>query len=161
MILNTGFESCLFIGFENGQVVLYHTDEDKQITTGTFSEFITSIDFDANSRRGIISNSSTNLELFVWQKGELIKRGEIPIKNEGSNCVRIRNDRKILVSGGWDGRVRVYSWKTLRPLAVLTEHNQSICDVKFSNQPITTWDTNHLMAVSSLDGIISLWNIYN
>lgn len=86
---------------------------------------------------------------------------DIAMKNSGLNCVRIRNDQKVFCSGGWDGRVRIFSWKSLRPLAVLTEHKSgAIMDIAYSNGPVTMWKAP-IMAVAGMDSQISLWNLYN
>lgn len=86
---------------------------------------------------------------------------KLTLKNPGTNVIRIRPDCKVFASGGWDGRVRIYSWKSLRPLAVLTEHKSgAITDITFSKSKVERWNAP-IMAVSGMDGIISLWDLYN
>lgn len=91
-----------------------------------------------------------------------LQRGaDIAIKNAGINCIRIRKDQKVFASGGWDGRVRIFSWKSLRPLAVLTEHSSGgIMDIVYSEAKITMWKAP-IMAAAGMDGQITLWDLYN
>lgn len=92
---------------------------------------------------------------------QLQRGSELSIKNPGVNCVRIRSDQKVFASGGWDGRIRIFSWKSLRPLAVLTQHKQGgVMDLVYSNQPVSMWHAN-IMAAAGMDSQISLWDLYN
>lgn len=87
--------------------------------------------------------------------------GDMSVKNPGINCIRIRPDLKILSTGGLDGRIRMFSWKSLRPLAVLTEHKTgAIMDISYSTDKVTIWKSP-IMAVAGMDSVISLWDLYN
>ena len=55
------------------------------------------------------------------------------------NRVKIRLDQKVFASAGWDGRVRIFSWKSLRPLAVLTEHKRNVLDLIYSPGTVQLW----------------------
>ncbi|RMX47933.1 hypothetical protein pdam_00005379 [Pocillopora damicornis] len=77
---------------------------------------------------------------------------EIELKNPGIASVKIRKDRKILATGGWDGRIRIYSWKTLKPLAYLSYHTQTINTVDFSED---LCDHGQLLAAGGKDSRIS------
>lgn len=45
-------------------------------------------------------------------------------KHSGQQGLRIRNDGKVFATAGWDSRVRVYSVKTMKELAVLKWHKE-------------------------------------
>lgn len=149
-------------GYEAGDVVLWSFDTGELISCAKFQEQITSISFDSFTCRGVCGGASNILQIFnINEKSFEIKmKCEITLTNEGCNVVKFRHDGKLLVSGGWDGRVRLYSCKTLRALAVLTQHKNSITDVQFSPNIIKYWNSR-IMAVSGSDGTISLWNLYN
>lgn len=51
-------------------------------------------------------------------------------------------------------RVRIFSIKKLKPLAILKYHNKSIQSLSFCQK-------TNLLASSSSDGKISIWDIYN
>jgi WD40 repeat protein len=53
-------------------------------------------------------------------------------KHSGQQSLSIRSDGKIFATGGWDGRVRVYSAKSLKELAVLKWHKEGVYGVAFA-----------------------------
>ncbi|KAI4205757.1 MAG: hypothetical protein LQ350_000254 [Teloschistes chrysophthalmus] len=57
----------------------------------------------------------------VW-KTELKPFKVIKTKHSGQQGLDVRSDSKIFATAGWDARVRVYSCKTLKELAVLKWH---------------------------------------
>lgn len=91
---------------------------------------------------------------------EIRLKCELALSNPGCNVVKLRQDRKIFACGGWDGYLRLFSWKSLRLLAVLTEHQAGVTDVAFCNEVVKAWNSK-IMAVCGADGVISLWNLYN
>ncbi|GAA5936391.1 hypothetical protein JCM1841_002926 [Sporobolomyces salmonicolor] len=50
----------------------------------------------------------------------------------GKAAVAVRSDGRILGTAGWDGEARLYSAKTLKPLAVLSQHRQSLQALDFA-----------------------------
>lgn len=52
-------------------------------------------------------------------------------KHSGQQGLRIRNDGKVFATAGWDSRVRVYSGKTMKELAVLKWHKEGCYAVTF------------------------------
>ncbi|KAJ5690403.1 hypothetical protein N7462_004795 [Penicillium macrosclerotiorum] len=55
----------------------------------------------------------------------------INTKHSGQQGLRIRSDGKIFATAGWDSRVRVYSSKTMKELAVLKWHKEGCYAVAF------------------------------
>jgi len=93
----------------------------------------------------------------------LLKTREIV--NPGVGSAGIRQDGKIVATGGWDGRVRVFSWKhpdKLKPLAVLQFHSGSVENITFTQKPPPSGRCNtNLLAAGGKDAKVSLWSIYN
>ena len=56
----------------------------------------------------------------------------IDTKHAGQQSLSTRNDGKIFATAGWDGRVRVYSTKTMKELACLKWHREGIYAVAFA-----------------------------
>lgn len=83
------------------------------------------------------------------------------MKNSGTSVLATRVDSKVFAAGCWDGRIRVYSWKSLRPLVVLDQHRSTIFDITYSADKIQAYNNKNLMAATGKDGTISLWDIYN
>jgi len=82
----------------------------------------------------------------------------VSLLNAGVSCVSIRHDRKIFATGGWDNNVRLFSWKTAKPLAVLNYHNESIRTLTFAPHNLSS---NQVMACGSSDKKITIWKVYN
>lgn len=173
--LNLGLLSCLkkfnlrgqdmiLAGYESGDFLTWDLRSEKPITEMNLNiGAATCVDFDGLSNRGLVGGTEERLFAITFQTKniDLTKLQEIPIKNAGLNCVRIRSDRKIFTTGGWDGRIRIFSYKSLRPLAVLTEHKSGgIMDIAYSNDVVNYWKTP-IMAAGGMDGKISLWSLYN
>ncbi|KAI7818075.1 hypothetical protein BC939DRAFT_522758 [Gamsiella multidivaricata] len=57
---------------------------------------------------------------------------QVALKANGIADIKIRSDNKIIGLAGWDGRIRVYSAKTLKPLAVLKHHRESLYCLAFA-----------------------------
>ncbi|KAF5286573.1 hypothetical protein FQA39_LY16256 [Lamprigera yunnana] len=148
-------------GYETGDVVLWDFSTSNQCGNVRLKEYITSVTYDSITGRGVCGNSSNILQFFTIDKEHNIKlKCEISLTNDGCNVLKLRPDRKILACGGWDGRLRLFSWKSLRILVVLNQHHKSVTDVQFSPNIVAEWDSN-IMAVASGDGSISLWSLYN
>jgi len=79
----------------------------------------------------------------------------------GISILSVRPDKKIVTVGCWDGRMMLFSWKKLRPLAILKEHKASVYDIVYSQCKVEAYDTKCLMAATGKDGYISMWDIYN
>jgi WD40 repeat protein len=52
-------------------------------------------------------------------------------KHAGQQSLRVRSDGRILATGGWDSRIRVYSAKTLKEVAALKWHKEGVYAVGF------------------------------
>lgn len=83
----------------------------------------------------------------------------LKITNKGINSIACRPDGKLLASGGSDGRVRLFSLKSLNALAVLAFHKKTIEMIKFS--AYLTDYKGHLLAVAGQDKLVTVWSVYN
>ncbi|KAG1821183.1 WD-40 repeat-containing protein [Suillus subaureus] len=54
-------------------------------------------------------------------------------KHPGNGAVAIRSDGRVCAIGGWDGKVRLYSTKTLKLLGTLVHHKQGCQAVTFAS----------------------------
>ncbi|KAK3812940.1 MAG: WD40-repeat-containing domain protein [Benniella sp.] len=57
---------------------------------------------------------------------------KVALKSNGITGTKIRKDDKIIGMAGWDGRVRIYSSKTMKPLAVLKYHRERLDCLDFA-----------------------------
>ncbi|EFQ86945.1 hypothetical protein PTT_17742 [Pyrenophora teres f. teres 0-1] len=102
-------------------------------------------------------------------------------KHAGQQSLRVRSDGRLLVTGGWDARIRIYSSRTLKEVAVLKWHKQGVYAVAFAEiltaedfrnqdyvrvfgeQPEpreTQVKLKHWVAAGAKDGKISMWEVY-
>nr|CAG8566113.1 2991_t:CDS:2 [Entrophospora candida] len=88
------------------------------------------------------------------------------LKYSGISDVRIRSDGKIFATAGWDSKIRVFSSKSLKPLAILSYHRDSVYTIDFTkiNTFVTTKNidrnNNNYLIGGGKDQRISLWEIY-
>ncbi|KAJ7352641.1 WD-40 repeat-containing protein [Mycena albidolilacea] len=60
----------------------------------------------------------------------------------GNGCIAIRDDARVCAIGGWDGRIRLYSTKNLKPLGTLRYHKSGCQAVEFA-RPVHADVTTH------------------
>lgn len=159
--LHQDYEELIFAGFETGDVFLWNLTSGVLVAHAKFNECIISITYDSIAGKGVVGGAGGVLQVFGVERSTMTMKPlcELTLTNEGCQVVRVRKDRKILVCGGFDGRTRIYSWKTLRLLAALTENHACVTDIQFSEQVVPQWGSQ-IMAVSGADGVITIWNLY-
>ncbi|KAF8440495.1 WD40-repeat-containing domain protein [Boletus edulis BED1] len=54
-------------------------------------------------------------------------------KHPGNSAVAIRGDGRVCAVGGWDGRVRLYSTKSFKPLGALVYHKENCHALAFAS----------------------------
>ena len=108
----------------------------------------------------------------------------VQTKHAGQQSLSVRADGKVFATAGWDGRVRVYTAKGMKELAVLKWHKEGCYATAFaeilddptkvadddstvaqrqltvSQQRAVKSQTTHWLAAGSKDGKVSLWDIY-
>ncbi|KIP11199.1 hypothetical protein PHLGIDRAFT_100170 [Phlebiopsis gigantea 11061_1 CR5-6] len=97
-------------------------------------------------------------------------------KNPGNGAVTIRDDGRVCAVGGWDGRVRLYSTKTLKALGTLEYHKKSCQAIAFAwyehersgpmevdedveEEMSERADRRRWLAAGSQDNRVSLWSL--
>lgn len=161
--VNFSGQTYILAAYESGDFLTWDLRCNKVINREKFEdECPLAIDYDPVTNRGLYGGTSDKIGVFSYVRNsmQIVKKMELSIKNPGINCIRIRSDQKVFSTGGWDGRIRIFSWKSLRPLAVLTEHKGAISDICYSDGKIPLWKAS-IMAGGGMDGQISLWDLYN
>lgn len=144
----------LLVGYEDGSVALWDISQRKVCSrVACHTEPVMSLDFDSQKTRGV--SGSAEKALAVWSLDEqqalqVCRTHEIT--NPGIADVKIRPDHKILATAGWDHRVRVFHWRTMKPLAVLAFHSATVHCLAFAD--------DGLLAAGSKDQRISVWSLY-
>lgn len=85
------------------------------------SEPITALAVDSGGAGGACGSAEAAVVAFRLghAAGKVSARYEIELRQQGIGDVAVRPDRRLLATAGWDGRVRLYSYKSGRQLAIL------------------------------------------
>lgn len=184
-------------GYESGHTCLWRKDVDGSSWTCLYmskvhSQPILSLAlaqihnvFFTSAADAIVASHSLDLS------GESSRQSgrQIQTKHAGQQALTVRSDGKIFATAGWDGRMRVYSAKTMRELAVLKWHKEGCYALCFADVDPNMADaentsdqgqsqvatlthptaeqkrnrkaqTTHWLAAGAKDGKVSLWDIY-
>ncbi|KAL4233321.1 Guanine nucleotide binding protein (G protein) [Mactra antiquata] len=147
-------ERRILIGYEDGSIALWDLRNKKIVDKlKVHHDSVMCLDYSPDINKGF--SGSVNEEIKSWTicENKLSELSSVQTTNDGFNDVIIRSDGKILATAGWDGNIRVFGTKRLKPLAVLDYHKESVQCLTFSE--------DNILACGSKDTLISLWNIYN
>ncbi|XP_037679465.1 guanine nucleotide-binding protein subunit beta-like protein 1 isoform X5 [Choloepus didactylus] len=144
----------LLAGYEDGSVALWSVPERRAVSRAVcHPEPVLGLDFDPRGARGVSGSAGKALAVWSLDEQQTLKVCSThELTNPGVADVVLRPDRKILATAGWDHRVRVFRWSTMKPLAVLDFHRASVHCVAFA--------ANGLLAAGSGDERISVWDLY-
>ena len=133
-------------GYEDGQVMIHSHQRPldspkskwiKRTSSKTHTQPVLSLDLSPAHDFFITSSADTNIAKFEIPGDLTINATAVPLKtintkHAGQQGLAIRSDSKIFETAGWDARVRVYSTKTLKELAVLKWHREGCYSTAFA-----------------------------
>lgn len=153
-------DNHLICGYENGKIILWDIDQSKEMShLVCHKEPVFGLDFDNQIKQGISCSAEEDLCVFSMQDfPHLVEKNHISLPTTGASSVAVRQDSKIVASGGWDGTIRVFSWKTMKPLVYLNFHKATINCLKFYDGK--SQKHSKLLAAGSKDKRITLWSLY-
>ncbi|KAG2347927.1 WD40 repeat-like protein [Suillus weaverae] len=144
-------ELRLLCAYEDGSVVLRKqtAPENEQTVEGRGWEVVWKSKLHVESVMAMVVSSDCTFALTVSAdhlvgRYDLLKTQEeasestragtaFKTKHPGNGAVAIRSDGRVCAIGGWDGRVRLYSTKTLKLLGTLVHHKQGCQAVMFAS----------------------------
>ncbi|KAG5439300.1 hypothetical protein PCANB_001599 [Pneumocystis canis] len=169
----------LSAGYESGHVVVFMFSQNSQLWEVKYlfkvhTEPVISIHCDPLNRFLISSGADSFLVKYMLDLDSDNNILKFKTHHVGQQSIRIRSDAKIFATAGWDGKVRVYSCKTLSQLAVCKWHETGCYAVAFSEIISEYFKTvkffnkdthlkqleKHWLAAGGKDGKVSLWEIY-
>ncbi|KAF9382783.1 ASTRA complex subunit [Podila verticillata] len=133
----------MLAGYEDGSVTLFREQAPAKSkrsmevvwTIKCHREPVMAMDISSDHEYAISCSSDSLLvkyKLFGQLQG-VPETTQIPLKTAGVAYANFRNDSRILALAGWDGKIRVFSVKTLKPLAVLKYHREGLYCLAFAN----------------------------
>ena len=160
--IKTSTSTFVLALYENGDVCLWDWCNKKILSKIELKENPLCITFNPTLNKGICGSTSDKLSCFsLDSENNLNFTTQISITNPGISCISSRRDEKIFATGGWDYRIRIFTLKKFKPLAVLSYHKKSVECIQFSNFPVSSMSDGILLAAGSSDCTVSLWNIFN
>lgn len=133
----------LISGYESGHVLVHEgshagTSEWKWrrlLCNQPHTQPVLAIDTDPNSGYFLTSSADALVAKFEIPRDKMLHakpQKTINTKHAGQQDIKIRDDGKIFGTAGWDNRIRVYSTKTMKELAVLKWHQEGCYAVAFA-----------------------------
>ncbi|KAI7906523.1 WD40-repeat-containing domain protein [Cokeromyces recurvatus] len=150
-------ELFVLAGYESGTIALWEIIKDRSTSKLVWhrqehKEPIFDLSIDSKISFAISSSGDNQICKYSLATGDIIKK--IAIKKSGIVALKIRStDNKIFASGGFDGKIRIFSIKTMKPLAVLTTHKNTVYGLEFGKE-------DNWLIGGSEDHRVSLWKIF-
>ncbi|KAI8388883.1 WD40-repeat-containing domain protein [Radiomyces spectabilis] len=142
-------------GYEDGSVVLWRIKENNvQCIWRNKYHKEPVLDLAVDPLKSFIYSTSADNQV-IRHDVHSGKHHIVPTKKSGVAAVAIREDNKILATAGYDGKIRIFSIKSQKPLAVLSYHQDSVYALDFAELT-----KEHYMLSGGKDNRIALWSIY-
>lgn len=153
----------VLIAYESGQMSLWDMRTSKIISSICGQDTPMVISYDWETQVAFEGNHTNTIHTFTLGSPELTLKPhkDIIITNPGVSCIQIRPDKKLVSVASWDKRIRLFSLKKLRPLAVLEGHYKTIQDIMFVENFYPSGKKKMIMLTGCLEGKILFWDIYN
>ncbi|KAF2861751.1 WD40 repeat-like protein [Piedraia hortae CBS 480.64] len=161
----------LLAGYEDGSTVLFtspltspnwrvlsthasHTQPVLSVVLGREAGFSSAADA-VIARYALPKEGALPLDGSPEGKSRIVNTG-----HAGQQGLVIRDDGRILATAGWDGKLRVYSARTLKELGVGMWHREGCFAVGFAGVREEEGQGRHWVALGCKDGKVSLWEVY-
>ncbi|KAF3190480.1 ASTRA complex subunit [Orbilia oligospora] len=189
---NINSKLILLAGYESGHAVAFTLEPESNIwhtvySSKPHSQPVLSLDyhppstFFTSSADSIIAKHEINSDTsYKNSDPEDPPSHIINTHHAGQQSLSLRSDGRLFATAGWDSRIRVYTARNMKEVAVLKWHREGCYAVTFakifneSNGAVQVNDTiltvsqqrenrnrqAHMLAAGSKDGRVSLWEIF-
>lgn len=154
-------EEYVFCGYESNTIIAWKNNHIKSQYNFPELECLMTLDVDSNVNKGVCAGVSNIINTFYITEGKLNLNNSITITNPGVNVLLLRPDNKIVAAACWDFTVRLFSWKSMKLLAVLDSHSTGVLNIIYSESSVKFWKARYMLAVANKDNKITLWDVYN
>lgn len=159
-LIQNGPIILLICGYESGKLVILDISHERSFKVlfeeRVFEESCTDAEMLEETIVVVGAGKTVKIIRDCFQNEDSTKsKCTIELPFPGCNSVAIRPDGKLFVTGGWDCKLRFFSLKSGKLLAVVDHHFEAISEVKFVGAE------KYFTVAASLDGTISLWALFN
>eukprot|EP00752_Nemacystus_decipiens_P003045 g2822.t1 len=145
-------------GHDSGHLCVYDlraTSAEPLLESRLHTAPLLCVDVGSSCEQGVSGSADESVKVFriSARKASCEAVKTFSLEHPGTSCVEIRRDQKLFVSGGWDHRVRAFSWKSPRPLAVLRSHEKNVHVVAYSPRVGG-------LASGSGDSRVAVWELF-
>lgn len=148
-------------GYEANTIIVWKENCIKSLYNFPELECLMTLDVDNDVNKGVCAGVSNVINTFYITEGKLSLNNSITITNPGVNVLLLRPDNKIVAAACWDLTVRLFSWKSMKLLAVLDSHSTGVLNIIYSELSVKYWKARYMLAVANKDNKITLWDVYN
>jgi len=149
-------EPFLLSGYEDGCLTIWNVLNGTALSSlKLYDDPIMALFVDTETFKVFTGSAGNLLKLVSINKEnfELDTCNTVSTQYSGCSSAQVRRDSKLLFVGGWDGKIRVYTWRKMKLLAVLKYHTETINCMCFNDK--------NLIIVGCKDGKISIWDVYS
>ncbi|XP_075246370.1 guanine nucleotide-binding protein subunit beta-like protein 1 [Convolutriloba macropyga] len=162
IIMSNTSKTRLLAAFEIGCIVLYSVETQEALAECNFqmdrntAYTLTCIAANHDCTKVAVGSVERKISTVDITSADSVTKMEfsktVEVTNPGLSCLQFRpDDGLLLVSAGWDSRIRYFSAKGLKQLAVLTYHTSTIVALKFVGKRLFS---------ACKDGKVACWNLY-
>ena len=185
-------ELTVTAGYESGHAVVWQQDRSSKVwdikyMNKSHTQPVLSLDIMPDGKHFFTSSADALIIRHPLLDRDSAEPKMLQSKHAGQQSLTVRSDGKIFGTAGWDGRMRVYSPKSMKELAVLKWHKEGCYAMSFAlledsvtdlatglednssvarrestvaEQRIEKAKSTRWLAAGSKDGKVSLWDVY-
>ncbi|KAK0465642.1 WD40-repeat-containing domain protein [Armillaria novae-zelandiae] len=157
----------ILIAYESGNVVLREFVKSDRITSveGLGWKVLWKVKLHAEAIMAMAVTNDNCMALTV-SADHLIGRYDLSsfvaethrTNHPGNGAVAIRDDGRVCAVGGWDGRIRLYSTKSFKPLGTLKYHKNGCQAVAFA-RTLSVYQRYRWLIGGAKDKLITIWSL--
>ncbi|KAK9815640.1 hypothetical protein WJX72_007285 [[Myrmecia] bisecta] len=148
---------CLAAGYEDGTVAIWDLSQPAEpaMQLRLHTEPVMCLQIDSHGTGGVSGSADDKVVSFSldFEQPCMHIRHAAVLPKPGIGDLALRPDDKIVASGDWDGKLRIFQYKKLKALAILQFHRAAITAVCFNQH-------DSRIASASRDGTIAVWSVF-
>ncbi|KAL3137617.1 hypothetical protein ABBQ38_004894 [Trebouxia sp. C0009 RCD-2024] len=144
------------VGYEDGTVAVWDVIAGRFVKSSQLhAEPVMAVAVADDGSGGICAAADNKVQCFGLGSPSTLLQvlATLEVKQHGIADICIRPDQRLFATAGWDGKLRLFHHKKMRPLAILQYHRKGVTALAF--QP-----HNQRLISASRDGTIAIWSVF-